>query len=81
VPRFNDEQTYYFFDNYEDILLPGYNEFYLVVEKLLNCQTLIWRNLKQGRGERGFYHTPKPPYPGPFAVQAQPYSLGHWSKL
>jgi hypothetical protein len=35
VPYFNDEQTYYFFDNYDDILLPGYNEFYLVVEKTL----------------------------------------------
>jgi hypothetical protein len=35
VPYFNDEQTYYFFDNYKDILLLGYNEFYLVVEKTL----------------------------------------------
>jgi hypothetical protein len=35
VPYFDDEQMYYFFDNYEDILLPGYNEFYLVVEESL----------------------------------------------
>jgi len=35
VPYFNDEQMYYFFDNYEDIFLPGYNEFYLVVEETL----------------------------------------------
>jgi len=33
VPYFSDEQVYYFFDNYEDISSPGYNEFYLIVEK------------------------------------------------
>jgi len=33
VPYFNDEQVYYFFDNYEDISLPGYDEFYLIVEQ------------------------------------------------
>jgi hypothetical protein len=35
VPYFNDEQKYYFFDNYEDIILPDYNEFYLIVEESL----------------------------------------------
>jgi hypothetical protein len=33
LPYFSDEQVYYFFDNYEDIFLPGYDEFYLIVEK------------------------------------------------
>jgi hypothetical protein len=28
----NDEQTYYFLENYEDIHLSQYDEFYLVIE-------------------------------------------------
>jgi hypothetical protein len=51
VPYFNDEQKYYFFDNYEDIFLPGYNEFYLVVEKTLELQDA---NLTQFETEQEF---------------------------
>jgi hypothetical protein len=51
VPYFNDEQTYCFFDNYEDILLSGYNEFYLVVEKTLELPDA---NLAQFETEQEF---------------------------
>jgi hypothetical protein len=51
VPYFNDEQTYYFVDNYDDILLQGYNEFYLVVEKTLESPDA---NLTQFETEREF---------------------------
>jgi len=52
VPYFNDKQMYYFFDNYQDILLSGYDEFYLVIENTLELPDT---NLSQFKTEQEFY--------------------------